>query len=59
LNNYSEIKSAMEGLKETYKTGTIISVMQDKNNFIIVIDYTNCKKNFCKTHKNIGKKAEK
>ena len=32
---------------------------QDKNNFIIVIDYTNCKKNFCETHKNIGKKAEK
>ena len=23
------------------------------------MDYTNCKKNFCKTHKNIGKKAEK
>lgn len=37
MNNYSEIKSAMQGLKETYKTGTIISVMQDKNNFIHAI----------------------
>ena len=27
----------MQGLKETYKTGTIISVMQDKNNFIHAI----------------------
>lgn len=37
MNNYSEIKSATQGLKKTYKTGTIVSIMQDKNNFIHAI----------------------
>lgn len=37
MNNYADIKSSLQGLKETYRTGTIISVMQDKHNFIHAI----------------------
>lgn len=37
MNKYAQIKSAMQSIKETYKTGTIITVMQDKDNFIHAI----------------------